>query len=63
MGAEDFYRRMNSLGQEDGQPLLVQIYVTPDLLTAHEPDVVKQQLGEEAWTQAHGLVAARTEKN
>lgn len=62
MSAEEFYPRINSLG-EDGQPLLVQIYVTLDLLAAHEPQAVKQQLGEEAWTQAHGLVAARSENN
>jgi hypothetical protein len=63
MSAKDFYQGINSPGRHDEQPFLVQIYVTADLLTAHQPEVVKKKLGEEAWTQAHALAAARTETN
>jgi hypothetical protein len=62
MSADEFYG-MKSLGRQDGHPLRVEIYIPPELLRVEDPERVKHELGEQAWTQAHGLEAARTEEN
>ena len=62
MSADEFYG-MESLGPQDGEPVRIEIYVAPELLRVEDPEWVKHELGEQAWTQAHGFVAARTEKN
>jgi hypothetical protein len=59
MKAEDIYEGMDSLGPQSRELLQIEIYLEPDMLKAYDAEVLKQKLGEEAWHQARGLIAAK----
>jgi hypothetical protein len=63
MNADDTYEGLNALGPQDRQLLHIEMYLEPELFRSDEVEVVKQKLGEEAWHQARGLIAASGDDN
>jgi hypothetical protein len=63
MNANDIYEGLNALGPQDRESMCIEIYLEPELFRANDVEVVKQKLGEEAWHQARGFLAARAEDN